>query len=144
MTRLATLASYLAVVAAVCAAGVVLLRRGVAVERGVAVHEVDIQRLNTRLQRLELRGPSTPAPVRAELDPVTAGQVAACGARTENLRTVLEALVRVWPGRSRLPDPPGGWPAWPAPSSSLGSAMPVQREMTEGELAAMRKEWSRP
>lgn len=47
------------------------------------------------------------APWRAELD--------ACRARTDALRMVLETLIKVWPGRARLPESPAGWPAWPAP-----------------------------
>ena len=42
-----------------------------------------------------------------------------CRARTDDLRELLEVLIRVWPGWARLPDPPPttGWPAWPEAAS---------------------------
>jgi hypothetical protein len=46
-------------------------------------------------------------------------QTGACQQRTDYLRATLEVLIGVWPGRARLPEPEGDWPAWPTPGVNL-------------------------
>lgn len=45
----------------------------------------------------------------------TDADIARCRDRTECLRATFETLIGVWPGRAKLPETCGAWPAWPTP-----------------------------
>lgn len=107
------LALHLLLVAAAALAVVAGVLRWVHVEDGVREAHGRAAVLEGRVRRLP--PPVDTAPLEAD--------IATCLRRTEDMRMVLEVLIRTdrWPGREALPAPLADWPRWPPRGASVGS-----------------------